>query len=297
MGPRAVSGCSTAGMITADGGGSNGSASAQVVQDPNCRSWLTKPASHSRSATTHLGTSKWNKIEHRLFCHITQTWRGTPLTSRLAVVELIAATTTTTGLRAHGELDDADLSGRGSRSLDAEMAALNIEGNVFHPEWNYTIAPRVPSPEAVIGWASRLILAVLAQASRCHRAWTQIPLLRASADHHHLRGVPALGPPASIHRRADHWLSGHPEQRRIPSRTRTTRDKEPKPRKITANPQFRIAGAGRGTLSEKSDTDTRAGCGNQAPTRQPHDADPGDLAPGPMHPNRHFAIGRPQRTS
>ena len=95
-------------MITADGGGSNGS-----------RVRLFKVELQKLADETGLelqvchyppGTSKWNKIEHRLFCHITQTWRGKPLTSRLAVVELIAATTTKTGLRVHCELDLASLS-------------------------------------------------------------------------------------------------------------------------------------------------------------------------------------------
>ncbi len=90
------------------------------------------------------GTSKWNKIEHRLFCHITQTWRGKPLTSRLAVVELIAATTTTAGLLVRCELDTRSYP-KGIKTSDAEMAALNIKGDTFHPEWNYTIAPRLPT--------------------------------------------------------------------------------------------------------------------------------------------------------
>jgi hypothetical protein len=128
-------------MITADGGGSNGSRvrlfkiELQKLAD---ETGLTLQVCHYPP-----GTSKWNKIEHRLFCHITQTWRGTPLTSRLAVVELIAATTTTTGLRVHCELDTRAYP-KGIKVTDAEMATLNIEGNKFHPEWNYTIAPRAP---------------------------------------------------------------------------------------------------------------------------------------------------------
>jgi len=128
-------------MITADGGGSNGSRVRLFKIE------LQKLADET-GLTLHVchyppGTSKWNKIEHRLFCHITQTWRGTPLTSRLAVVELIAATTTTTGLRVHCELDTRAYP-KGIKVTDAEMATLNIEGNKFHPEWNYTIAPRAP---------------------------------------------------------------------------------------------------------------------------------------------------------
>jgi hypothetical protein len=81
------------------------------------------------------GTSKWNRIEHRLFCHITQNWRGRPLTDRLAIVELIGATTTKAGLKVECALD--------TRTYDAEMKMLNIEGDGFHPEWNYTIRPKI----------------------------------------------------------------------------------------------------------------------------------------------------------
>ena len=89
------------------------------------------------------GTSKWNKIEHRLFCHITQTWRGRPLTDRLAVVELIAATTTTTGLRVESALDTRSYQ-KGIKVSDAEMAALNIKPATFQGDWNYTFVPRRP---------------------------------------------------------------------------------------------------------------------------------------------------------
>ena len=88
--------------------------------------------------------TQWNKIEHRLFCHITQTWRGTPLVSREAVVELIASTTTLTGLTVRCELDTRDYP-KGIKVSDAEMMTLNIKGDTFHPEWNYTISPREPT--------------------------------------------------------------------------------------------------------------------------------------------------------
>ena len=87
------------------------------------------------------GTSKWNRIEHRLFCHITQTWRGRPLTDRLAVVELIAATTTNTGLKVESALDTRTYE-TGIKVSNAEMKNLDINGDPFHPEWNYTIRPR-----------------------------------------------------------------------------------------------------------------------------------------------------------
>ena len=87
--------------------------------------------------------TQWNKIEHRLFCHITQNWRGKPLISHQTVVELIAATTTTAGLTVRCELDTRTYP-KGIKVTDAEMATLNIKGDAFHPEWNYTITPRVP---------------------------------------------------------------------------------------------------------------------------------------------------------
>ena len=127
-------------LITADGGGSNGS---------RVRLWkieLQKLADETGLIlqVCHYppGTSKWNKIEHRMFCHITQNWRGKPLTSRLAVVELIAATTTKTGLTVRCELDENTYA-KGVKVTDADMAALNIEMDAWHPEWNYTIKPRL----------------------------------------------------------------------------------------------------------------------------------------------------------
>jgi hypothetical protein len=128
-------------MITADGGGSNGSrvrlfkVELQKLADETA---LTLQVCHYPP-----GTSKWNKIEHKLFCHITQTWRGKPLTSRQTVVELIASTTTKTGLTVRCELDPRTYP-KGIKVSDAEMATLNIKGDTFHPEWNYAISPRVP---------------------------------------------------------------------------------------------------------------------------------------------------------
>jgi hypothetical protein len=87
--------------------------------------------------------TQWNKIEHRLFCRITQNWRGRPLTDRLAVVELIGATTTKTGLKVECALDTRTYQ-KGVKVSDAEMASLDITGDDFHPEWNYTVNPRQP---------------------------------------------------------------------------------------------------------------------------------------------------------
>ena len=128
-------------IITADCGGSNG---ARVrlwkmqLQRLADETGLTIKVRHYPP-----GTSKWNKIEHRLFCRITQNWRARPLTDRIAVVELIAATTTATGLKIECALDTTVYQ-KGIKVSDAEMKRLHIRGDTFHPEWNYSVIPRVP---------------------------------------------------------------------------------------------------------------------------------------------------------
>jgi Rhodopirellula transposase DDE domain len=127
--------------ITADCGGSNGA---------RVRLWkveLQKLADESGiTLSVHHyppGTSKWNRIEHRMFCHITQNWRGQPLESRMAVVELIGSTKTKGGLTVECALDQRTYE-KGIRIKKSEMRCLDIEGDAFHPEWNYTIKPRRP---------------------------------------------------------------------------------------------------------------------------------------------------------
>ena len=129
--------------ITADCGGSNGA---------RVRLWKVELQKLADTAdlTLHVnhyppGTSKWNKIEHRLFCHITQNWRGQPLESRAAVIELIGQTTTKTGLKVDCALDERTYE-KGIRISKAEMRKLAIDGDAFHPEWNYTVKPRSPQP-------------------------------------------------------------------------------------------------------------------------------------------------------
>lgn len=134
-------------MITADCGGSNGARVRlwkRELQRLADETGLSIQVSHYPP-----GTSKWNKIEHRLFCQISQTWRARPLTSRLAVVELIAATTTKTGLTVACELDTTDYP-KGLKVSDAEMDAIALTGDDFHPEWNYTISPRKPDGAVVL---------------------------------------------------------------------------------------------------------------------------------------------------
>lgn len=125
-------------LITADGGGSNSS---------RCRLW--KVALHDLAVQLGIpihvchfppGTSKWNKIEHRMFCHITQNWRGQPLVSHEVIVKLIANTTTRSGLKIRAELDSARYPA-GIKVTDEELAAVNIKRADFHGDWNYTLKP------------------------------------------------------------------------------------------------------------------------------------------------------------
>jgi transposase len=125
-------------LITADGGGSNGS---------RTRLWkreLQALADETGLAITvcHFppGTSKWNKIEHRLFAFISQNWRGKPLVSYAVILSLIAATTTTTGLTVTSYLD-TNTYPAGIKVSDEEMAAIRLQRAAFHGEWNYTILP------------------------------------------------------------------------------------------------------------------------------------------------------------
>jgi hypothetical protein len=125
-------------LITADGGGSNGS---------RVRLWKieVQKLAQELNMTIHVchfppGTSKWNKIEHRMFCHISENWRSRPLESRAVVVNLIANTRTEKGLTIEAELDDAFYS-PGIKIPDEEMAKLAIIRDEFHGEWNYSISP------------------------------------------------------------------------------------------------------------------------------------------------------------
>ena len=126
-------------LITADAGGSNGA---------RLRLWkveLQKLADETglRIAVCHFppGTSKWNKIEHRLFSYISQNWRGKPLRSFETIVSLIAATTTTTGLKVHAELNTGPYPA-GIKVSHEELSQVQIRRDKFHGDWNYEIHPR-----------------------------------------------------------------------------------------------------------------------------------------------------------
>jgi hypothetical protein len=129
--------------VTADCGGSNGS---------KVKLWkreLQGLANETglKITVTHLppGTSKWNKIEHRLFAYITMNWRGKPLVSHQVIVQLIGSTTTDTGLKVCCEID-GNLYPKGIKVTDQEMRAINISHDEFHGEWNYTISPNQQPP-------------------------------------------------------------------------------------------------------------------------------------------------------
>jgi transposase len=134
-------------LITADSGGSNGY---------RLKLWkleLQRLANETglSISVSHLppGTSKWNKIEHRLFSFISQNWRGKPLVSHEVIVNLIAATTTREGLRVQCQLDTKSYP-TGIKVSDQEMASVNIQRDLFHGEWNYTISPIAPQNNPLI---------------------------------------------------------------------------------------------------------------------------------------------------
>ncbi len=158
-------------LITADAGGSNGY---------RTRAWKAQLAALAAQTGLDItvchfppGTSKWNKIEHRLFSAISMNWRGRPLTSHEVIVETIAATTTRTGLTVRAQLDTG-LYPTGVKVSDQQMAALPITRHHFHHDWNYTLhphqaqsrGPAEPGPQAPSGWD---------RATLAHPALTGLP--------------------------------------------------------------------------------------------------------------------------
>jgi len=126
-------------LITADAGGSNGY---------RARAWKLELQALAdelgiRICVSHFppGTSKWNKIEHRLFCHITQNWRGKPLRTFETVVELIGHTRTSAGLRVKAKLDTRNYA-TGVKITKAQMKSIALHKHDFHGEWNYELHPR-----------------------------------------------------------------------------------------------------------------------------------------------------------
>ena len=133
-------------VVTADGGGSNGS---------RVRLWKIKLQELSSELGITIkvrhfppGTSKWNKIEHRMFCHITQNWRGRPLLTREIVVKLIGSTRTKEGLEVRSVLDE-NVYETGVKVTDGQMKEIRLKRNEFHGEWNYEISPE-PVPDCSV---------------------------------------------------------------------------------------------------------------------------------------------------
>ena len=130
-------------LVTADAGGSNGY---------RTRAWKAELAAFALQAGLEItvchfppGTSKWNKIEHRLFSHITMNWRGRPLASHEVIVNSIAATTTATGLTVRAGLDPGSYPA-GAKVSDEQLAALPLRRHAWHGDWNYTLRPEPPAP-------------------------------------------------------------------------------------------------------------------------------------------------------
>ncbi|MFI9600286.1 ISAzo13 family transposase [Streptomyces sp. NPDC052043] len=177
-------------LITADAGGSNGY---------RTRAWklhLARLAAETGLTITvcHLppGTSKWNKIEHRLFSHITRNWRGRPLTSHEVILESIAATTTRTGLRVKAELD-TNTYPTGVSVDDAEMAALPLTRHAFHGDWNYALHPR-PVPAVAEPHTSQTPV------TQWGRALLSTPTLTGMSGHQLDRLIQTLAPKGDTQR-------------------------------------------------------------------------------------------------
>jgi len=189
-------------LITADAGGSNGY---------RTRAWKAGLAAFALEAglavtVCHFppGTSKWNRIEHRLFSHITMNWRGRPLTSHEVIVNTIAATTTRAGLTVRAELDPGSYPG-GVKVSDEQMARLPLERHDWHGDWNYTLRPEGPRPAA--GPAPPRTLRD--SAGWAHPALTGMP----AADRARLTA--ALAIPYQAHREAGlHIARGGPASRK-----------------------------------------------------------------------------------
>jgi hypothetical protein len=189
-------------LITADSGGSNST---------RTRAWKAELAALALETGLEItachfppGTSKWNKIEHRLFSHITMNWRGRPLTSHEVIVQAIASTTTRTGLRVRAELDTAAYP-PGAKISDEQMAALPLRRHDWHGDWNYTLYPQAAAP----------LPAPAPRPGRGDRpGWSQPALTGMTASHWDLLTA-ALAIPYQAQHEADlHITRGGPPTRR-----------------------------------------------------------------------------------
>jgi len=207
-------------LITADSGGSNSS---------RTRAWKLELAALALQTGLEItachfppGTSKWNKIEHRLFCHITMNWRGRPLTSHEVIVAAIASTTTSTGLTVRAELDTGTYP-TGAQITGEQMAALPLRRHDWHGDWNYTLYPTPPAPAPVPaappgrgerpGWAHPALTGMTASDWDQLTAALAVPYqAQLEAGRHIARGGPAT------RRRA----GGHPAAMTLNEKTLVT---------------------------------------------------------------------------
>src|SRR5271170_479331 len=191
-------------LITADAGGSNGY---------RTRAWKTELAALAAEAglpitVCHLppGTSKWNKIEHRLFSAITMNWRGRPLTSHEVIVNSITATTTRTGLTVRAELDPGSYP-TGVEVSDEQMAGLPLDRHDWHGDWNYTLRPEPPRPPGSTAPAA-------ARPARDSAGWAH-PALTGMPPADWTQLTSALVIPYQAHREAGlHIARGGPARRK-----------------------------------------------------------------------------------
>ncbi|HEY3958212.1 MAG TPA: ISAzo13 family transposase [Streptosporangiaceae bacterium] len=189
-------------LITADAGGSN---------SYRTRAWKTELAAFALETglavtVCHFppGTSKWNRIEHRLFSHITMNWRGRPLTSHQVIVSTIAATTTRAGLTVRAELDPGSYPG-GVKVSDEQMARLPLDRHDWHGDWNYTLRPEGPRPAAA---------ATVRAALRDSAGWAR-PALTGMTPADWAKLTAALAIPYQAHREAGlHIARGGPARRK-----------------------------------------------------------------------------------
>ena len=194
-------------LITADSGGSNSS---------RTRAWKLELAALALETGLEItachfppGTSKWNKIEHRLFSHITMNWRGRPLTSHEVIVQSIAATTTRAGLRVRAELDTRTYP-PGAKVSDEQIATLPMRRHNWHGDWNYTLRPEPPAPPPVPaarpsrgerpGWEHPALTGMATAAWDQLTAALAVPYqAQREASRHIARGGPATRRPAGGH--------------------------------------------------------------------------------------------------
>jgi transposase len=202
-------------LITADAGGSNGY---------RTRAWKAGLAALAAQTGLEItcchfppGTSKWNKIEHRLFSHITMNWRGRPLTSHQVAVSTIAATTTRTGLAVHAELDTGSYA-TGAKISDAQLAALPLTRHHWHPDWNYTLHPQAPGTRAA---AAPPAPAPPGLAWLTHPAITGLPARALDALTAALTGPAGQLREAALNRRRGYRPRQHPGPGRRPRITLT----------------------------------------------------------------------------